>query len=115
VALERPPGAGSTMTESEAVTYWERNAARAGVGMEAPFFGPESVSALVIAGGYRTSLVVTPEDGRIATCPSSHPSNGARLHTNSRASKKTPAYTNHLSVRALLAGSSASADAYKLM
>jgi hypothetical protein len=33
--------------------------------MEAPFFGPESVSALVIAGAYRTSLVVTPEDGRI--------------------------------------------------
>jgi hypothetical protein len=66
VPLERPASAtGLIVSEAEAMAYAATNSARPGVGMEAPFFGPETVAPLKIGGQYRSSVIVDPPDGRI--------------------------------------------------
>ena len=74
--LERPV---ATMTlvisKAEAEAYASANQARAGVGLEAPFFGPEARTALIVRGEYRSSLIIDPPSGRLP-----YTAEGAKRH-----------------------------------
>jgi len=66
VHLEQPPGvAGPTMSQPEAEAYAAANASRPGRSIEAPYFGPETVTPLMVRGQYRSAMIVDPPDARI--------------------------------------------------
>ncbi len=74
--LERPQDQKTlVISKAEAEAYASANRARAGVGFEAPFFGPEARTALMVRGEYRSSLIIDPPSGQLP-----YTAEGAKRH-----------------------------------